>query len=133
MTGNNRLTPRQYKAIAALITSKSIQEAASIVGVSERTLRRWLELSEFQLALHEGESELIDLATRRLTKLSDQAISYLETFFTQGGRISAFTRLKAVSTILTMLIRLHELRNLEFRLTELEKKIDNLDQKQKII
>src|SRR5215217_4167043 len=35
------LTARQEKAVAALITSKTVEEAAAKAGVSPRTLYRW--------------------------------------------------------------------------------------------
>ena len=35
------LTPKQERAIAALITSKTLEEAAQRAGVSPRTLYRW--------------------------------------------------------------------------------------------
>src|SRR5215213_9948120 len=40
-TVREHLTPRQEKAVAALITSKTLEEAAQKSGVSPKTLYRW--------------------------------------------------------------------------------------------
>ena len=45
MAGNGRdkrLSARQEKALAALLTTSSVPEAAAKAGCSERSLRRWL-------------------------------------------------------------------------------------------
>jgi transposase len=76
---SSELSSRQQRAIAALLTSKSMSEAATSAGVGERTLYRWLAEDEaFRAGLARAESELLDTATRRLLALQGQAIETLE-------------------------------------------------------
>jgi len=38
----DRLTRVQHRAVAALLTSRTVEQAATTAGVGERTVRRWL-------------------------------------------------------------------------------------------
>ena len=42
------ISPNQDRAIAALLTSRTIVAAARKADVGERTLRRWLKKDDFQ-------------------------------------------------------------------------------------
>lgn len=63
---NNGLTPKQNRAIAALITSDNNQAAAEAAGVAYRTLTRWLTNPEFNQALRAAETDLINDNIRAL-------------------------------------------------------------------
>jgi len=76
-----KLTPRQNKAITALMSSKNIGETAVQAGVSERTLYRWLSSPEFRTALLEAEGEAIDTAARRLIGNQSKALEEIEDVF----------------------------------------------------
>ncbi|GJQ37497.1 MAG: hypothetical protein JETCAE01_35070 [Anaerolineaceae bacterium] len=62
----NGITAKQSKAISALLTSRTIGEAATSAGVAERTLYTWLKRADFRGALREAQNELLDTTTRRL-------------------------------------------------------------------
>ena len=47
MTAGDRLSRIQGKAIPALLTCRTIEEAATAAGVGEKTLRRWLGSEPF--------------------------------------------------------------------------------------
>lgn len=115
------LTAKQARAIAALITQSSQQEAAEAAGVGLRTLERWLaEDSTFQAALLAAEVTLIDDATRRLLRLQATAIERIETLMT-GATIPAAVQLRAAESLLDHALRWRELRNVETRLAALER------------
>lgn len=111
------LTPQQRRAIRALLTCKTLQDTAKTTQVSERTLYRWLQDSDFRTALFAAEGELIDGVTRRLLRLQDGAIDVLDTLLIAE---SDSVRLRAAQTILEHLLRLRELRDIESRLAALE-------------
>jgi len=75
---NRELTARQQRVIAALLASRSISEAASVVGINERTVRRWLEQSPFREALREAERAVLRNALGRIQSLTAKAADTLE-------------------------------------------------------
>ena len=114
--GDN-LTPQQRRAVRALLTCKTIQEAATTAQIAERTLYRWMQDAGFQAAVFAAEGELIDGATRRLLRLQDSAIDVLDDLLTATGD---GVKLRAAQTVLDHLLRLRELRDIESRLAALE-------------
>jgi len=113
------LTPKQSRAIPALMTARNVGEAAKAANVAERTLYRWLGDPAFRLRLNEAEGEAIDTATRRLLQLQDPAIDALSDVLQDPGT-SPTARLRAATAVLDYLIKLRELRNIEARLLALE-------------
>lgn len=116
------LTNRQRKAIAALLSTRNVTEAAQASQVGERTLYRWLTLPDFRSAVTEAEGEAIDAAARRLIGLQDSAINTIQDVL---AKASAAVKLRAAQTILDYLLKLRELRSIEHRLTELERTVQN--------
>jgi len=113
------LTPKQARAIPALMCARNVADAAKAANVAERTLYRWLGDPVFRLRLNEAEGEAIDTATRRLLQLQDPAIDALDTIL-QDPEAAPTVRLRAATAVLDYLIRLRELRNVEARLLALE-------------
>lgn len=119
MTGNGTLSTKKAKAIAALLSSKNVTEAAELAGVGTRTLFRWMQEIDFQEALTQAESEAIDAATRRLIGLQGAAIDTLHDTLSDRKALPGI-RMRAAQSILDFLMRLRELRNVESRLAKLE-------------
>lgn len=82
-TGNDRvieisdLTPRQQAVLPVLALSPSIAQAARQSGVSERTLRRWLDEPGFREHLSQIHKESYELARKQLQALVPHFISVL--------------------------------------------------------
>jgi transposase len=120
----DKLSSRQTKAISALITSRGIRQAASITGIGEATLYRWLRQPEFRSALIDAESLAVEQAARRITALSDEAVSVLE--HAMAGETDEHTlalRLRAAQSVLEFLLKLRELVSIEERLARLEEQL----------
>lgn len=113
------ISGRQSKAIAALLSSKNVPEAAAAVGLGERTLYRYLSDPAFRLALSNAEAEAIDNATRRLVTLTDLAIDTIAEVLSDSAS-SAGVKIRAAGQVLDYLLKLRELRNIEQRLLILE-------------
>lgn len=129
MAGNGRqhgLSPRQQRAVMALLSCPSIEQAAKQAGIGARTLHRWLTDPDFQAALTEAEGAAIAEATRRLVGLSDAAITTVASLMLDKGN-SPTVRLRAATSVLDYLLRLRELANVEERLAALEAAIDRPD------
>lgn len=124
MAENGVISAKQAKAVAALLACNSVTDAADVSGVGLRTLSRWLTERQFQAALSEAEGAAIDHATRRLTALSDTAVSVLQDSL--SGEVAPYVRLKAAQGVLDYLLRLRELRGLERRLSALEEAITDV-------
>ncbi len=72
------LTARQQRVIAALLTARSIGEAAGIANINERTIRRWLEQPLFREALREAERAVLRNSLGRIQSLTAKAADTLE-------------------------------------------------------
>lgn len=119
MADNGSLSARQQRAVAALLASKTVAEAAASAKVGERTLFRWLaEDVAFRAALSQAEGELLATTTRRLLGLQGQALEALEYLLTRGE--SEGVRLRAAQVALELSLKLREQVSIEQRLQALE-------------
>lgn len=122
-TSENSITTKQAKAISALLTSRTIGEAATSAGVAERTLYTWLKRADFRGALREAQNELLDTTTRRLANGQTAALDTMEKLI-QSARHES-TRLTACVQWVNLFLRFNEIKNIEERLTELERQVQN--------
>jgi hypothetical protein len=113
------ITPKQTKAITALLTCRTVTEAATVANISTRQLYRWLELPAFVAALKAAESQVIDEATRRLLAGMGDALDTLHDLMTTGT--SESVRRAAADNWLAQVLRVRELADIEKRLVALEK------------
>lgn len=121
MASNGKLTTRQRKAVAALLSTATVEEAAGQAQVGARTLHRWLaEDAAFRSALAAAEGQAIDTATRRLVALQDKAIRVFEDILDGDDDTSPWLKLNAARAALDYLLRLRELHTTEARLAKLE-------------
>jgi hypothetical protein len=72
------LTRNQRRALAALLTAKTITDAAAACGLTEKTLYRYMDRAEFRQALTQAERDLVDNATRRLMVGQNDALDVLQ-------------------------------------------------------
>ena len=115
-----KLSAIQHRAISALLTSKTVTSAAAATGVHERTVYRWLGEPAFRQALSAAESDLIDVATRRLLQLQSGALDTFEALLAEEADVSDTVRLRAAQVALEHLLKLREVRDIEHRLSALE-------------
>ncbi len=91
---SNDLTIRQDKAIAALLTCRTIAEAAKLAEVGERSIYRWLKQDTFQSHLRRARRQALSQALGRLQQVAHRAVDTLDTILddkkaTTAGRVSA--------------------------------------------
>ena len=116
-----KLTPRQRRAIAALLTERDIK-AASLAGkVGYRTLLRWLDDPDFRAALVLAERDLVDGATRRLVAGQDKALDVLESVMKAPNPTD---QRQAAATWLGYTLKYKNL-DIEARVIALEKAVKN--------
>ena len=115
------LPTNQRRAIRALMCKPTVEAAAKFATVSESSLYRWLAEDTFRAALIEAEGVALDSAARRLVSLSEAALAVIVGILVDRDA-PAMVRLRAAETVLSNMLRLTELRNIEARLTALEAK-----------
>ena len=77
MAETGTLSRKQSKAIAALLSSRCVAEAAETARVGTRTLWRWLSDPTFREALSRAQSEALGIVTARLTALLGKSLDVL--------------------------------------------------------
>lgn len=128
MTDNgSKLSAKQQRALSALLTSKTVGEAALATGLGERTIYRWLTEPAFRQALSAAEGVLIDAATRRLLQLQTAALDVFESLLAKDAEVSASVQLRAATAATDYLLKLRELRDIEQRLQVLEQRFTERD------
>lgn len=61
-----KFTRKQERAIAALLSARSVEEAAKSIGLSANTLLRWLAIPEFRTQYLEVRRKAVHQAGARL-------------------------------------------------------------------
>jgi hypothetical protein len=77
MTNKPQLSPKQLHAIQSLLTGRTKSHTAAAVGVTPRTLSRWLADPTFHAALTTATDEAIASAAHRLAGALDDAVAVL--------------------------------------------------------
>lgn len=119
MSSSEQLTPRQRRAIEALLTARNVTDAAQAAGISRRTLTGWLTLSTFQAALKQAQGEVIGATVRRLADVTGLAVDTLQNVM---GSSNAEDRdkVRAANIALSRLPELLQIHDFEERLARLE-------------
>lgn len=114
-----KLNVRQELAINELLKGNSIVESAKNVGVSEATLNRWLANTEFKVVLNERKSLIVDNCIDKINLLGNKAITVLDSIL-DDENVSSNVRLNASKSILDMILKFNEQRNIIDKMKELE-------------
>jgi transposase-like protein len=114
-----KLSGRQQKAVAALLSTGEVSAAAREVGVSRETLHRWLRQPAFLEAVRAAEAEALDELSRLLVRLGRTAIATIAKAMNDPG-VPPATRVRAADAALGRLLQLRELAQLEARVQALE-------------
>ena len=114
-----KLNVRQELAINELLKGNSIVESAKNVGVSEATLNRWLANSEFKVVLNERKNLIVDNCIDKINLLGNKAIMVLDSML-NDEKVSSNVRLNASKSILDMILKFNEQRNIMDKMKEIE-------------
>lgn len=121
MTGHGaKFTRKQEQAIAALLSSRSVEEAAKSIGVSHNTLLRWLALPEFGRLYLEARREAVHQAVARLQQSTGFASLTILKLMTDPT-VPAAVRLRAADCVFEHALKGIELEDIEVRLANLER------------
>ncbi len=113
------LSAKQERGIAALLSEASIAAAAVQIGVTERTVYRWLEDPTFVEAYRQARQHVVQQSLVRVQALTSNAVRVLEAVMTEAG-VPPGTRLAAAKVALEYAVKAVELEDLTARLSRLE-------------
>jgi hypothetical protein len=106
--------------IAALLTQRSVEEAARVSGVGTRTLLRWIKTPEFDKAYREARRATFTQSVARLQQAtSAAATTLLKTMIDPGAPASV--RIRAAESVLSHAAKAIEMEDLNARVAELER------------
>ncbi|HMN28797.1 MAG TPA: hypothetical protein PKE45_11660 [Caldilineaceae bacterium] len=117
------MTPAQLKAIETLLTTGNMTQAAAAAGIHRSTLYKWTKDDSFIGALREAEAEAVAALSRTLAGLGASAGDALRAALQPDVKITV--RLRASEIVVTNLLRLRELVEIERRLAALEQANEN--------
>lgn len=118
--GGEYITPKQEKAIAALLTNPTKQEAAEAAGISPATLRRYLADEDFQREYRQALSGLVDEAATQARQSLAPALRCLRGIVSDEEE-AASTKIQASRALLEYGLQIISVADIESKLQELER------------
>lgn len=120
MTGHGeKFGRKQESAIAALLTCPSLPAAAASSGISESTLRRWLQNEAFARRYRQERTRMLETTVNLLRQKSVMAVETLSEV-ANDKEAAASARVSAARSVVELAIKGAELLDLEARIDELE-------------
>jgi hypothetical protein len=110
---------KKEEAIAALLSQRSIEEAARAAGVAATTLSRWLKTAEFQNEYRLARRQAVSQSTGRLQQASGAAVTTLLKVMVDKDSPPA-SKIRACEMVLEYAFRGMELEDVEARVARLE-------------
>ena len=114
-----KLTPKQEKAITALLAQPTIEAAAAALGVNPASIHRWLGDPAFVEAYRTARRDAVGQAVARLQQVSGAAVAVLVQVMADK-RTAGSTRVAAASKVLDYAFRAVVLEDLAARIEALE-------------
>ena len=115
----SELTLKQEQLITALLSLPTITAAAEVVGINERTARRWLKKPQIQEAYKAAREKVFDEAIASLKASASDAVDTLKNNLS-GMEVPPAVQVRAAQIILELAIELHEMNDLRQKVAELD-------------
>lgn len=129
MTGHGaKFGRKKEEAIVALLTHRTIEEAAHAVKVSTKTLLRWMKEPEFDAAYRAAKRAAFAQAIARLHHFSSAAVSILGKVMMDPATPPS-TKVRAADSILDHTAKAIETEDIEARLADLERATEDSQRK----
>src|SRR5437868_985204 len=103
---------RKEEAIAALLSQRSIEEAARSIGASQKTLLRWMKLADFKAAYNDARGQMMSQANARLQQGTSPAVTTLLKLMISPDT-PASARVRAAQCVVELAHKGYEQDNLE--------------------
>jgi hypothetical protein len=109
-------------AIAALLTSRSIEEAAKTVGISPQTLMRWMKYPKFDAEYRKAQRDFFGQALARLVQSAPAAVVTLQKIMVDKNS-PAGARVRSAQHVLDHAQKAIEVSDLAARLGRVERRM----------
>ena len=113
-----QLTPEQEKLVMSLLSCSSIEKAATEAGVSRSSAYRYLKDPKFKAELRRRRAEVADCALDGLKAYASKAVENVGELLESENES---VKRKATVDVITNVLRVRELEDVEERLERLEK------------
>ena len=124
MTGHgSKFGRKKEAAIAALLTHRSIEDAARAVDLNHNTLLNWLKIPTFVKEYRAARREVVNQSVARLQQATGAAGTVMLKLMTDPN-VPAAVRLRAAECVFDRAFKGVELEDLEERVAELERAAD---------
>jgi hypothetical protein len=110
---------KKEEVIAALLSQRSVEDAARAAGVAATTLSRWMKLPEFQDEYRLARRQAVSQSTARLQQASGAAVTTLLKVMLDKDSPPA-SKIRAAEMVIEQSLRGVELDDVEARLARLE-------------
>ena len=114
---------KKEEAIAALLSNRSIEDAARSIGLNPNTLLRWLTIPEFREEYRKARREAVQQSVARLQQATGAASVTMLKLMTDAN-VPGAIRLRAAAYVLDYSIKGVRDDDFEARLLELERAAD---------
>ena len=114
-----KLSVKQELAINELLKGNSIVDSAKNVNVSEATLNRWLARDEFKNVLDERKKLIVENCIDSVNLMVNKAIKVINDIL-DNNNASDNVRLNASKSVLDMILKFNEQRNIIDKMKEIE-------------
>ncbi len=111
---------KKEEAIAALLTQRTVEEAARKIGVAPNTLLKWMKDPEFDTAFRKARHAVFWQAVSRLQQASPAAVTTVMKVMLDPNT-PASTRVRASECIINHATKTIEIEDIEARLSQLER------------
>ena len=133
MSGNvTKLKPKQEEAIIALLSNRTVEDAARAVKITPRTLYRWLNEPCFAAAYKQACRTAFGQSRARLQQISSAAVSVLARVMTDAATPAA-VKVRAADSVLHHAAKASEIEDLEARVAELERAVARGSRKSSVV
>jgi len=120
-----KFSRRKEAEVAALLSERTIEEAARKVKISTRTMKLWIQDVEFMAEFRKAASRVLDTTVGRLQGVSEKAIDVLAKSLESK---SEPTRLRCADSILAKTFKAAELLDLQGRVENIERQLKGEEQ-----
>jgi transposase-like protein len=115
-----KLGAKQEAAVLALLSSRNVEEAARVVGVTPKTLYRWMKEPAFDAAYREAKRAAFSQSIARLHQMTTAAVTTIGKVMLDSSTPPA-TKVRAADSILNHTTKAIEIEDIEARVSELER------------
>jgi transposase-like protein len=119
----SKFSRKKEVAIAALISHRTVEEAARAVGIGHNTLLRWMKMPDFKSQYLSARAATLSQTIARVQQASQPAATTILRLMADPKE-SGSVRLRAAVCVLDI-SRLSDWEALEVRVGELERSVEN--------